>query len=301
LNQPDGNQGTENAGQIRTRESSRHNFFDVVVVSLAFQIEDAFASSGGAVGREPTSDVEVSFELAVAFAADLRIEISKPTATGSLEKNPGGFRSEPRVLEAESRSHEHGGLEALNARTTNAVDGWGSVYPVAALARSMPCGLASQSLQGGQAKLLDAQTFVDRSAYKLFRMPLAKLTNPPNSGAFLEAGGLDLVRRGRAPCCGCGSAIGCGQRIPHCFAGLRGSRRSTSAWRSLGDGVVDVVDVVDVVVVIVRSVDVVRGNYGSHGLTCGSALRVPTGRGWALGTGNLPAWFQFLGHLVAPW
>jgi hypothetical protein len=264
-------------------------------MSLAFQIEDAFASSGGTVGREPTSHVKVSFELAVAFAADLRIEISKPTATGSLEKNPGGFRSEPRVLEAESRTHKHGGLEALNARTTNAVDGWGSVYPVAALARSMPCGLASQSLEGGQAELLYGQTFVDRSADKLFRMSLPKFADSPHSGSFLETGGLNLVRRGRAPGCGCGSAIGCGQRIPHCFAGLRGSRRSTSAWRSLRVGVVDVV------VVIVRSVDVVRRNYGSHGLTCGSALRVPTGRGWALGTGNLPAWFQFLGHLVAPW
>jgi hypothetical protein len=264
-------------------------------MSLPLKIEDAFASSGRTVGREPTSDVDVSFELAVAIAADFRIEISKPTATGSFEKNPGGFRSEPRVLEAESRSHEHGGLEALNARTTNAVDGWSSVYPVAALAGSMPGGLASQSLEGGQAKLLDAQTFVDRSAYKLFRMPLAKLADPPHSGAFLESGGVDLVRRGRGTGCGGGSAIGCGQRIPHCFAGLRGSRRSTSAWRSLGVGVVDVV------VVIVRSVDVVCRNYGSHGLTCGSALRVPTSRGWALGTGNLPAWFQFLGHLVAPW
>ena len=185
LDQANGNQGTEDAGQIGTRKSSRHDFFHVVVMSLAFQIEDAFASSGGAVGREPTSDVEVSFELAVAFAADLRIEISKPTATGSLEKNPGGFRSEPRVLEAESRTHEHGGLEALNARSPDAVDGWSSVYPVAALARSMPGGLASQSLEGGQAKLLDAQTFVDRSADKLFRMPLAKLTNPPNSCSFL--------------------------------------------------------------------------------------------------------------------
>jgi hypothetical protein len=201
-------------------------------------------------------------------------------------------------LEAESRTHKHGGLEALNARTTNAVDGWGSVYAIAALAGSMPGGLAPQSLQGGQAKLLDAQTFVDRSADKLFRMPLAKFADPPYSGSFLETGGLDLVRRGRGSGCGCGSAIGCGQRISHCFAGLRGlsgSRRSTSAWRSLGVGVVDVV------VVIVRSVDVVRRNYGSHGLTCGSALRVPTGRGWALVTGNLPAWFQFLGHLVAPW
>jgi hypothetical protein len=295
LDQPNGNQCTEDAGQIRTRESSRHDFFDVVVVSLSLQIEDAFASSGGAVGREPTSDVEVSFELAVAIAADLRIEISKPTATGSLEKNPGGFRSEPRVLEAESRTHKHGGLKALNARSTNAVDGWGSVYPVTALAGSMPGGLASQSLQGGQAKLLDGQTVVNGSADKLFRMPLAKFADSPHSGSFLETGGLDLVRRGRAPGCGCGSAIGCGQRIPHCFAGLRGSRRATSAWRSLGVGVVDVV------VVIVRSVDVVRRNYGSHGLTCGSALRVPTGRGWAFGTGNLPAWFQFLGHLVAPW